>query len=185
MVSAQALVAYAGNRYSVPPHLHGATVTVAVRLGAAHLDIATLPAPGRRALVPTVIARHRLAPAGTGATIRDDGHVTALTEAALAAFSTAPPHRRKERRPPSPAARAEADLLREPAITRADSVVVDLARYAASATGRNTLPAPRPQPRSRRARSRRRNTNDNNRTQANNQPVHTNLDRTRLRGHRD
>lgn len=139
VVSAQALVSYAGNRYSVPPHLHGATVTIAVRLGATHLDIATLPAPGPGGSVPTVIARHRLAPAGAGATIRDDGHVTALTEAALAAYSTSAPHRRKERRPPSPAARAEADRLRGQAATQADPVVVDLARYAAAASGRNTL----------------------------------------------
>lgn len=145
VVSAQALVSYAGNRYSVPPHLHGANVTVAVRLGATHLDIATLPAPGRAA-VPTVIARHRLAPAGAGATIRDDRHVTALTEAALAASSTTAPHRRKERRPPSPAARAEADRLREQASTQGDSMVLDLARYAAAATGRNTLTPPAPTP---------------------------------------
>ena len=43
VVSAQALVSYRGNRYSVPPHLHGTTVTVQVRLGGTHLDIATTP----------------------------------------------------------------------------------------------------------------------------------------------
>ncbi len=150
-VSAQALVAFRGNRYSVPPELHGATVTVSVRLGAAHLDIATVPGPGRGSALPTVVARHRLAPAGAGATIRDEGHVTALTEAALAAFTTAAPHRRKERRPPSPAARAEADRLRRQLTGDTSSsgevdVVVDLARYAAAAAGRNTLtPAPTPQ----------------------------------------
>ena len=143
VVSAQALVSYAGNRYSVPPELHGRAVSVLVRLGATHLNIATLPTPGRshQAVVPTVIARHRLAPAGAGATIRDEGHVTALTKAALAAFSTDPPHRSKQRRPPSPAARAEADRLR--ASTRGleqdQPVVIDLARYATAAAGRNTL----------------------------------------------
>lgn len=158
VVSAQALVAYAGNRYSVPPHLHGSTVSVSVRLGATHLDIATVPAPGRGAPVPTVIARHQLAPAGAGATIRDEGHVIALTTAALAAFSTAAPHRRKERRPPSAAARAEADRLRgEPTTPHTDPVVVDLAQYAAAATGRNTLIPPThiPSPRPSRTRSRR------------------------------
>lgn len=146
-VSAQALVAFRGNRYSVPPELHGVIVTVSVRLGGTHLDIATRPAPGRGGTVATVIARHRLAPAGAGATIRDEGHVAALTEAALAAFTTAAPHRRKERRPPSAAARAEADRLRgEATPTPADSVVVDLARYAAAATGRNTLTPSAPTP---------------------------------------
>jgi hypothetical protein len=141
VVSAQALVSYAGNRYSVPPELHGATVTVHVRLGASHLDIATLPTLGRAAAVPTVIARHRLALAGAGATIRDEGHVSALSQAALAAFSTAAPHRSKQRRPPSPAARAEADRLRASTggLEQDQPVVIDLARYAAAAAGRNTL----------------------------------------------
>ncbi len=151
VVSAQALVSYAGNRYSVPPHLHGAVVTVHVRLGATHLDIATTPGPGRGATLPTVIARHRLAPAGAGATIRDDGHVTALSEAALAAFTTEPPHRGKVRRPPSAAARAEADRLRRehtgtPSTGSEADVVIDLARYAAAAAGRNTLTPPTPTP---------------------------------------
>jgi len=149
VVSAQALVSYAGNRYSVPPHLHGSVVTVHVRLGATHLDIATTPGPGRGSSLPTVIARHRLAPAGAGATIRDDSHVTALNEAALAAFTTEPPHRTKVRRPPSPAARAEADRLRRentgttsPGSGGEADVVIDLARYAAAAAGRNTLTPP-------------------------------------------
>lgn len=141
VVSTQALVSYAGNRYSVPPELHGATVTVHVRLGATHLDIATLPTLGRDAPVPTVIARHRLAPPGAGATIRDEGHVTALSQAALAAFSTEAPHRSKQRHPPSPAARAEADRLRASTspLEQDQPVVIDLARYAAAAAGRNTL----------------------------------------------
>ncbi len=36
VVSAQALVSFGGNRYSVPPELAGATVSVSVRLGAVH-----------------------------------------------------------------------------------------------------------------------------------------------------
>jgi len=152
VVSAQALVSFRGNRYSVPPHLHGATVTVQARLGGTHLDIATAPdaVHAHGSPIPTVVARHRLAPTGAGATIRDDGHVTALTTAVLAAFTTQAPHRRKERRPPTTAARAEADRLR--AIRAASSgdssgqdreVVVDLARYAAAARGRNTLTSTR------------------------------------------
>jgi hypothetical protein len=91
VVSAQALVSYAGNRYSVPPELHGATVTVHVRLGGhppGHRHRPQARAATRR--VPTVIARHRLAPAGAGATVRDEGHVTALSQAALAAFTPRP-----------------------------------------------------------------------------------------------
>jgi len=139
VVSAQALVSF----------LHGTTVTVTVRLGATHLDIATSPdavhAQGSPA--PTVVARHRLAPTGAGATIRDDGHVTALTTAVLAAFTTEPPHRRKERRPPTTAARAEADRLRtrnsrHNGSTEDREVVIDLAHYAAAARGRNTLTSP-------------------------------------------
>ncbi len=150
VVSAQALVSYRGNRYSVPPHLHGATLTVHARLGGTHLDIATAAEAvhGHGSPIPTVVARHRLAPTGAGATIRDDGHVTALTRAVLAAFTTEPPHRRKERRPPTTTARAEADRLRT-SNGRDNSggggdreVVVDLAWYAAAARGRNTLTAP-------------------------------------------
>ena len=148
VVSAQALVSFRGNRYSVPPELHGATVSVSVRLGGAHLDIATEPGPGRGSALPTVIARHTLAPAGAGATVRDHGHVTALTQSALAAFTTTSPHRRKERRPPSAAARAEADRVRGSSNDTPDrDVVVDLARYVAAANGRNTLtPTPTTRP---------------------------------------
>lgn len=46
-VSAQAWASFRGNRYSVPPELHGATVSVSVRLDGAHLNIATEPGPGR------------------------------------------------------------------------------------------------------------------------------------------
>ena len=144
VVSAQALVSFRGNRYSVPPELHGATVSVSVRLGGAHLDIATEPGPGRACALPTVIARHVLTPAGAGATVRDHGHVTALEQAALAASTSARPHRGKERRPPSPAALAHAATLRAGADPTAQAVTeaVDLARYAAAATGRNTLTPP-------------------------------------------
>lgn len=138
-VSAQALVAYPGNSSSAPPELAGATVTVRVRLGAGHLELVT--AGG------TVLARHRLAPDGAGVMVRDHGHVLALERAALAAATPTPAHRRKQRIPPGPAAHAAADALRgrpaEPASTTDTAgrgeVVVDLARYAAAAAGRNTL----------------------------------------------
>ena len=150
VVSAQALVSYRGNRYSVPPQLHGATVSVSARLGGAHLDIATLPGPGRPSPLPTVIARHALAPPGAGATIRTDVHVTALEQAALAASTTARPHRSKQRLPPSAAARAHAATLRtrhagQDQAEQVEAGVVDLSVYVAAAAGRNTLTPP-PEP---------------------------------------
>ncbi|MGE5132980.1 MAG: Mu transposase domain-containing protein [Gemmatimonadota bacterium] len=124
-VTAQALVAFRGNSYSVPPGLAGATVTLTHRLGSGHLAIAT--ASG------SVIARHRRACDGSGAVVRDGGHVTALEKAVLASFSAAPPCRRKDRRPPSAAALAEAARLRGTP-GPAERVVIDLAAYAAAAT---------------------------------------------------
>jgi transposase len=133
-VSAQALVSFRGNRYSVAPELARTPVIVLCRLGAGHLDIAT--ATG------TMIARHALAPAGAGVMVRDHGHVLALEQAAMTAASTAAPHRRKQRIPPGPAALAAADTLRATAGKTAGPAgdpVIDLARYAAAAHGRNTL----------------------------------------------
>jgi transposase len=131
IVSAQALVAFRGNRYSVPPELVAATLTVTVRLDSDVLDIATNAG--------VVIARHRRATDGAGATIRTDTHVTALNQAALAAFSTAPPHRRKQRIPPGPAALAAAEQLHSEQ-PRPAQTVIDLAAYAAAAENRKTLP---------------------------------------------
>jgi transposase len=138
VVSAQALVAYRGNHYSVPPELARAAVTVTQRLGADTIDIATTSG--------VVIARHTLAADGTGVMVRDHGHVIALEKAALAAFTDAPPHRRKQRIPPGPAALAAAQQLRarhpetpNPTSHHDQGVVIDLARYATAAEGRNTL----------------------------------------------
>ncbi|MGQ0846272.1 MAG: IS21 family transposase [Sporichthyaceae bacterium] len=133
IVSAQALVSFEGNRYSVPPELARASVTVSRRLGSTTLDIAT--AAG------IVIARHVRAAPGASATIRDDGHVLALNAAALAASTTARPHRSKVRIPPGPEALAAAEVLRNKG-TDAPSQscqVVDLAQWAEAAQGRNTL----------------------------------------------
>ncbi|MBI4942874.1 MAG: IS21 family transposase [Actinobacteria bacterium] len=160
--SAQALVAWRGNFYSVPPDLAHTTVTVAVRLGSGHLDISTGPgvaAAGAGSVLPTVLARHRLGPDGAGVIVRNHGHVIALDRAAMAAAgpATAPPHRSKQRIPPGAAARAAADALRtqntggspgtspgtSPGVGQDDSeVVIDLSRYAAAAAGRNTLSQP-------------------------------------------
>ena len=146
-VSAQALVAYAGNFYSVAPELTHAVVSVRVRLGARHLEITTT---GQHT-VPVVIARHRLAPAGAGVMIRDHGHVLALEQAAMAASTSAAPHRAKVRIPPGPDAVVAAQALRHNtthaghdqavggAAATGSAVVIDLATYAAAAAGRNTL----------------------------------------------
>jgi transposase len=126
-VSAQALVGFRGNSYSVPPELAGATVTVWVRLGARALEL--------RTAAGTIIARHRRATDGAGVLVRDATHVVALERAVLARFSDRPPCRRKTRRPPSAAALAEAARLRgqATAATAATHVVVDLAAYADAA----------------------------------------------------
>ena len=145
IVSAQGLVSFRGNRYSVPPELTGARVTVLLRLGSTTIDIATTPGPTVGARGGIVMARHRLARPGAGAMIRDDGHVLALERAAITAATSAAPHRGKVRCPPSPAARDAAAALRaatgtETTTPRQPGVVIDLAIYAAAAAGRNTLP---------------------------------------------
>lgn len=132
VVSAQALVAFRGNFYSVAPELTGSTVTVTTRLGTDTLDIASPSGRG-----PLVVARHQLAPAGAGVLVRTDAHVSALTTVVLTAASPARPHRSKVRIPPGPAARAAAAALTAP--DSVDAVVIDLERYAAAAAGRNTL----------------------------------------------
>lgn len=129
VVSAQALVAFRGNRYSTPPELADASAQVVWQLGSAFIDITTPSG--------IVIARHRRAGDGAGVTVRDHGHVTALDHAAMAAATSAAPHRRKQRIPPGPAAQAAAAAL-----TRTGPVsgtVTDLAVYARAAQGRNTL----------------------------------------------
>ena len=135
VVSAQALVAWRGNFYSVPPELARAHVTVSQRLGEPHVDVATSSG--------TVIARHELAPDGAGVMVRDHGHVIALEQLVLAGHDTSRPHRRKERIPPGPAALAAAEQLRALQHPTSDAVnddvVIDLAKYDRAAIGRNTL----------------------------------------------
>jgi len=121
VVSRSALVAFEGNRYSVPPGLAGQTVTVHARSGDLHLEITS--AAGRR------VARHRRAPAGAGQLLRTQEHAALLERAVLDAFTTSGPCRRKPNRPPGEAAVAEAAKLRgqDPGHS---AVVVDLEDYA-------------------------------------------------------
>ncbi len=137
--SRQALIAWRGNQYSVPPELAMAEVTVTERLGEGHIDIATTSG--------IVIARHRLAAPGTGAQIRDHGHVVALDQAAMAAAVTGGrPHRRKERIPPGQQALQAAEQLRhnttttEDPSTPAGPSVIDMSVYERAAQNRTQLP---------------------------------------------
>jgi hypothetical protein len=133
------LVAYRGNRYSVPPELAAAHVTVSRPVGDPFIDIAT--AGG------IVVARHKLLADGLGATVREPGHVIALDAAAMAAANTGRPHRRKERIPPGAQARAAAAELRkryasgdgtgvESSTNTTDSTVIDLTAYERAAQQR-------------------------------------------------
>lgn len=140
IVSSQALVSYAGNFYSVAPDHVRTKVFVHTRLGSGHIDITTTEVP------PVVLARHRLEPAGAGAIIRTDTHISALSSAVLAATAgRRRAHNRKERIPPGPAAQAAADKLRTTNKSSSNSsnenrsVVIDLSAYAKAAEGRNTL----------------------------------------------
>ncbi len=136
--SRQALVSYRGNRYSVPPELAAAAVVVSHPVGGEFLDIATTSG--------IVIARHRMATDGLGVMVRDSGHVIALDAAALATASTGRPHRRKERIPPGPAAKAAAAQLIQLRDSRStvaestaactDSTVIDLSAYERAAQKR-------------------------------------------------
>ena len=118
VVSRTAMVAFEGNRYSVPPGLVAQTVTVRARLGELHLELIS-PA-GRR------VARHRRAPAGAGQILQSSEHARLLEAAVFEAFTTEKPCRRKANRPPGHAATAEAALLSE----NTQGVLVDLEQYA-------------------------------------------------------
>ena len=124
----QALIDWRGNRYSVPPELAATKVVVHQRLGANTIDIATVSG--------VVLARHQVAEAGLGVTIRDSGHVTALETIALAAAPPGRPHRKKERIPPGTAARRAATALTG---TTEPTTVISLAAYEQAAKNRNTL----------------------------------------------
>ncbi len=131
-VTAQALVAFRGNRYSTPPELVSNIVNVIWRLGSPMIDIVTSSG--------IVIARHHRAADGAGAVIRDNVHITALDLAAMTAATSLAPHRRKQRIPPGPAALTAAAVITGTVTTvGAAGTVTDLAAYARAANGRNTL----------------------------------------------
>jgi transposase len=118
VVSAACLISFEGNRYSVPPGLHGQRVTVRRRLGSKQIELVS--AAG------AVVASHRLAPAGQGALQRQPAHRVELEQVVLASLTSSRPCRRKGNRPPGEAALAAAAALAgEPR-----EVVVSLEQYA-------------------------------------------------------
>jgi transposase len=119
VVSASALVAFRGNQYGIGPGLGGSVVKVRHQLGTDTLTIVS--AAG------ITLAEHRLAPPGAGVIHRSAEHRQALEHAILAAFTTKPPCRRKENRPPSEQAQAAAAKL---LALSAGEVKIDLTRYA-------------------------------------------------------
>ena len=124
VVTAQALVHWHGNRYSVPPGHAGQHHRPAP---AAQVTLDVVTAAG------TVLARHRREPDHAGAVIRDGQHVAALEDAVLKARGQAGrPCRRKERRPPSAEAMAEAARIRGEHAS-AGATVTDSTAYAEGA----------------------------------------------------
>lgn len=123
-VSRSALVAFEGNHYSVPAALAGAPqVTVRARLGEQTVLIVSA--------ADTQVAKHRRASAGTGQLVRSAEHAAGLEQAVLSAFTTRPPCRRKQNRPPGQAALQAAAILRgEQPANDGGGVVIDLERYA-------------------------------------------------------
>ncbi len=91
------------------------------RLGGLDLEI--------RSGAGLVLARHRLAPAGAGRTLRLASHAAALEQVVLAAFTTDPPCPRKPNRPPGPEALRAARQLTLLG-GGGGEVAVDLDRYA-------------------------------------------------------
>ncbi len=120
IVSASALVAFEGNRYSVPPARAGEQVSVLARLGEPTLRLVS--AAG------VLLATHRRLPAGAGQLVRIASHQVALEQAVLAAFTTRPPCARKPNRPPSVEALALASRLAPGAL--AEPELPTLASYA-------------------------------------------------------
>jgi hypothetical protein len=125
-VAANALVSVWGNRYSVPPGVVGAQVTVRWRLGAGSIDIVS--ASG------TLLATHPTAPRGTGRVVRLPEHTAALENVVLGAFTTDRPHKTKLNRPPSEAAlRIAAELCGDAGV----DPVIDLGVYQRHIDGKD------------------------------------------------
>jgi len=101
----------------------GAMVTVQQQLGTPYLTV--MSGAGHE------LVRHRVA-AGSGQVVRSAKQFRALEAVVLANVNTAKPCRRKDNKPPGPAAQAAAAALRAAAGDSAD-VHVDLGAYALAA----------------------------------------------------
>lgn len=121
--SRSALVAFEGNRYSVPPRQAGRRLVVRARVGEPHLQILTTTG--------ALLATHRRAQLGAEQTIRTDEHAQSLEQAVLDAFTTQTSCRAKANRPPGNDALAELARLHGHPLAKAP--VVSLEDYAALA----------------------------------------------------
>jgi transposase len=127
-VGPSSLIAVRGNRYSLAPGLEGTRVWARWVLGDPNMRVYTVTGQ--------LLAAHRRAPDGAGQVIRLPEHRQALEHAVLAAFTTRRPCRRKDNRPPSPAAKAIAAQIRGAGgLVPAAEVIVSLERYQALAQG--------------------------------------------------
>lgn len=121
--SRSALVAFEGNRYSVPPGHAGRRVEVRARVGEPLLSVFSSAG--------VLVATHRRAPLGAAQTVRTAEHAGLLEHAVLAAFTTQTECRRKVNRPPGETALAELARLR--GLDPEPAPVISLERYAALA----------------------------------------------------
>lgn len=104
IVSPQGLVRFRGNCYALPYNLSGAVVEVRRRLDEPYLSIATSSG--------AIIARYPVAPRGAGIRVVEGSDI-ALDRPASTARSPVACCRNRRTRPPSNAALAEADALRQ------------------------------------------------------------------------
>lgn len=123
VASRSALVAFEGNRYSVPATHAGRRVVVRCRVGEPTLQI--LATTGAQ------VAIHRRATLGADQLVRSAEHATGLEQAVLAAFTTQTACRKKVNRPPGPDALTE--LARLHGQSPDDAQVASLEHYAALA----------------------------------------------------
>lgn len=121
--SRSALVAFEGNRYSVPPGHAGRRVEVRARVGEPLLSVFSSAG--------VLVATHRRAPLGATQTVRTAEHAGLLEHAVLAAFTTQTECRRKVNLPPGETALAELARLR--GLDPEPAPVISLERYAALA----------------------------------------------------
>ena len=99
VASRSALVAFDGNRYSVPPGYAGRKLVLKTRVGEPSIGVFT--SSGLK------IATHRLAPRGAAQSVRTNEHAALLEHAVLEAFTTKTSCARKTNRPPGEGSLAE------------------------------------------------------------------------------